>query len=292
MNIVIPTYENHYDCNIKFLHSFDKHCLDKDKVFINFVVCNYNFNIFLNLKKIFSALNIEIITLSQLIMKVDGIDFDDSSHNFNTKFPLQSIKKLFAYSVVDSDYIVLDSENICVKDFYFEKLINIIKTKKISYCNNYWQPIQHDVVYNCNKLINHNDNRWYFLTSYWYYEKNYVQKLIDEIRQINNEKIIYILKDIIFFEYQLYSSFILKKNLKQSVSVDEILKNEEELRTNLILSEHNYEYICSTITPNTIDNYIQFLNKNEERITRLHWMPKEFAEKIISETKICIGTFI
>jgi hypothetical protein len=291
-NIVIPSYEPHYGCNIKFLESFDRYCLDKDNVKISIIGSNADYKKFLKLKDIFPSLNLNIFTLSQLIKSVDGIDFDDSSHNFNTKFPLQSIKKLFAYSIVDSDYIVLDSENICVRDFYFEKLIDIIKTKKISYCNNYEQPIQSEVVSNCNKLINHDDDRWYFLTSYWYYEKEYVQKLINEIKQINGQKIIYILKDIIFFEYQLYSSFILKNYLKESISVDEILENEKELKTNLNLSEHNYEYICSTITSNTIDNYIKFLNKNEEKITRLHWMPKEFTEKIILETEIYIGTFI
>jgi hypothetical protein len=290
-NIVIPSYEPHYQYNIKFLESFDMHCLDKNDVKINIIGCNVDYKIFMKLKNIFPYLNINIFTLSQLIKFVDGIDFDDSSNNFNTKYPLQSIKKLFAYSIVDSDYIVLDSENICVNDFYFRDLIESIKSKKIKYCNNYWNPIQKEVVANCNKIINYDDNRWYFLNSYWYYEKKYVEKLIHKIRQINNEKIIYVLKDIIFFEYQLYSSFITKKKFRESISVDDILNGEEELKTNLSNSEYNYEYICSTITPNTIYNYIDFLNKNDERITRLHWMSDEFVNKIITNTKISIGTF-
>ena len=132
MNIVIPSYEKHLSYNLNFLESFRKYCNDKQRVIINFICCNSNQNEFFQLKEKFKDLNINIFTLSQLIKKVDGIDFDDSPCNFITKYSLQSLKKLLSYSIVDSDYLAIDSENLCVKDFYFQDIIDSMKMKKIN----------------------------------------------------------------------------------------------------------------------------------------------------------------
>lgn len=299
MNIVIPSYENHLTYNINFLNSFKKYCNDKELVTINFICCNYNKNIFLELKENFNDLNINIFTLSQLVKKVDHIDFDDSPGNFNTKYPLQSLKKLLSYSVVDSDYLVLDSENLCVKDFYFRDIIDSIKIKKIKYTiKNYIDnPLELLVIDNCNELLNFNNNSFSFMDPYWYFEKDIVLKLMTELVKIHQNKIIFILKDIVFFEYQLYSTFCFKHNLKQKISTDEILIDEKVLKNNLDSEKYNplrhtYHYICSTITDETIFNYIGLLNMLDERITRLHWMPEKLANKIIESTKVSIGTFL
>lgn len=292
MNIVIPSYERHINYNRNFLRSFQKHCLDKKDVIINFICCKSNRSMFDEMKLEFSDLNISIFTLSQLIENVDGIEFDDNVGKFPTKYSLQSLKKLFSYSVVNSDYLVLDSENLCLKNFYFRDIYNILKTKKINYSVDYYQPIQYEVVSNCNRLLNYENKTWCFLDCHWFFEKDLVQKLIDELREINkHDKATFILKNNIFFEYQLYCSFLLKHSLKDKIEVKEILQNEKELQYNLNQSEHNYEYICSTLTTQTLGNYISLLNKLDERITRLHWMPESFANKIIENTKVCIGTF-
>jgi hypothetical protein len=294
MNIVIPSYEKHLTYNLNFLESFRKYCNDKQKVIINFVCCNSNQIEFFQLKEKFKDLNINIFTLSELIKKVDGIDFDDSPHNFIAKYSLQSLKKLLSYSVVDSDYLVIDSENLCIRDFYFQDIVDSIKTKKIKYSAEYYHsnPLQCQVIDNCNKLLNYQNNNWCFVDSYWYFEREIVSKLVDELVKINSiNKITFILKDIIFFEYQLYSSFIFKYNLKEKISTDQILYNEKKLKFNLDNSGHSYEYICSTITDETICNYIGLLNMLDEKITRLHWMPEKFVNKIIESTKVSIGTF-
>ena len=69
------------------------------------------------------------------------------------------------------------------------------------------------------------------------------------------------------------------------------MDNEEKLKFNLNNSGHSYEYICSTITDETICNYIGLLNMLDEKITRLHWMPEKFVNKIIESTEVSIGTF-
>ena len=211
---------------------------------------------------------------------------------------MQSLKKLLSFSVVDTDYLVLDSENLCIKDFYFEEVMDIIKNKKIKYTiKNYINnPLELLIIDNCNKLINFNNNSYSFMDPYWYFERDIVLKLITELSQLHKNKIIFILKDIIFFEYQLYSTFCFKYNLKQKISTDEILIDEKILKNNLNSekynpSGHTYHYICSTIIDETLDDYIMLLNKLDERITRLHWMPDNFAKSIIDNTNTCIGTF-
>lgn len=293
MNIVIPSYEMHIEHNIKFLNSFRKYCLDKDNVRINLICSNSNYSLFSHVLEQFNDLNINIFTLSQLIKKVDNFDFDDSLGNFNTKFPYQSLKKLLSYCVVDSDYMVLDSENVCLKYFCFKDIFDQLKNKKIKYSDKYEQKIQQEVVSNCNHLLQYNDHKWFFLNPYWIYEKEYVQKLVDELREINkHDKVTLILKDTIFFEYQLYCNFLTKHSLKDTIEVKEILDNKKNLLNNLEKSEHTYEYICSTLTSETLDDYISLLNEMDEKITRLHWMPESFSDKIIKNTKVCIGTFI
>lgn len=292
MNIVIPSYENHIQFNLNFLSSFRKHCLDKNDVQINFICCNYNHNLFLELQSQFRDLNVNIFTLSQLIKKVDNFDFDDSTSNFYTKYPLQSLKKLFAYSVVDTDYLVMDSENLCLKDFYFGELYSCLKNKKIKHSDEYTQPIQHEVVFNCNNLLNYENNTWCFLDPYWLFEKSHVEGMIHELKEINNDKATLILKDKIFFDYQLYCTYLLKHILKDKIEARKILQNYTELQDNLDKSVHNFEYICSTLTSETLDSYVSLLNETDERITRLHWMPENFADEIIKNTKICIGTYI
>lgn len=293
MNVVIPSYEMHIGQNINFLNSFRKYCLDKKNVKINLICSKSNKQFFLDLKNEFRDINLNVFTLNYLIKKVDNIDFDDSLGNFNTKFPYQSLKKLLSYCVVDSDYMVLDSENVCLKYFCFEDTFNELKNKKIKYSEKYEQQIQQEVVSNCNHLLQYENHKWFFLNPYWIYEKEKVQNLVDELREINkHDKVTLILKDKIFFEYQLYCNFLTKHSLKDTIEVKEILGNKKKLLNNLEKSEHTYEYICSTLTSETLDDYISLLNEMDEKITRLHWMPESFSDKIIKNTKVCIGTFI
>jgi len=98
MNIVIPTYSKHYQYNINFLTSFNKFCLDKDEVKINFIVNSNELDLFSGLVNQNTHLNVRIITLKELMFNVDGEYYNDDQSFFNTKYPLQSIKKLFAYT--------------------------------------------------------------------------------------------------------------------------------------------------------------------------------------------------
>ena len=291
MNIVIPTYNRHYDYNINFLNSFEKFCLDKNDVKINFIVNSEEFDLFKNLKNQFTNLNVNIIKLNNLLQVIDNKSYSDSASNFSTKYSLQSIKKLLAYNSVDTDYIVLDSENLCLKEFYFKDIFNTLKNKKLLYCNETYQGIQKEVILNCNNLINFSNTKWFFVKSYWFYEKKIVNQLILHLKQIHNSDITTLLSDKIFFEYQLYCTFLLKNNTKETICCDTIYDKDYSFRVDLDTIKGNYEYIALVLNEENVEHYINTLNELDERIVRLHWMNESIKNKIVEKTSVCIGTF-
>lgn len=297
MNIVIPTYEFHYNYNFDFLKSFDRYCLDKEEVTINFIVNTHNIKFFETLKESFLDLNINFFTLQELMYRVDGEIFPDNESFFHTKFPLQSIKKLFAYTVVDSDYVVFDSENLCLKPFYFGEIFEQLKNKPLLYTNDVHPEMQREIVDNCNKIFRSNINGWFFIKSYWFYEKNYVELLIQELKKINGSIATNVLKNTIFFDYPLYCTFLLKNNLKEKLCVDDVMMNLNKecfsvMREKYLNKSHNFEYICTVLDDNNIDNYLDLINYLDERIVRVHWMPDQIRDKLLKEPRIVIGTFI
>ncbi len=292
MHLVIPSYEKHIHWNEKFLKSFNKFCADKSDREITFVCNQSNVDLFNGLTRKFKRLNVCSQTLTHLIQQVDQVYFEDSPFNFPTKYPLQSLKKLFAFSSTNADYLVIDSENVCLKDFYFQEIFESIKNQKIKADSRFVYEIQNEVAKNCNELIDFNPGQWLFLDSYWFFEKDFVKLLLNELRQINKTPSVHsLLKNRTFFEYQLYASFLLKKSLKQKIDVNEILRDSNELRSNLEKSPHNYELISATITKTTLSDYISLLNRFDDRITKLHWMHTDFAKAIVENTNVCIGTY-
>jgi hypothetical protein len=294
MNIVIPTYYNHFQYNVNFLHSFDNFCLDKNDVKINFIVNSNEYDIFINLKEDFKQLNINIVKMSDLMFNVDNKHYNDDTNNFPSKYPLQSIKKLFAYTCVDTDFVVFDSENLCLKNFYFKDIFNILKNKPVIYCNNTYQNIQKDVIKTSNDLIQLNNNdKWFFIKSYWFYEIEHVKNLITELKEIHGTDATIILNNKLFFEYQLYCNYLLKHNLKIFICADDFLTNDFNFNFQKILDEResNFEYIIAILNNENYQYYINIINYFDEKIVRLHWVSDEIKNKIIENSGVCIGTF-
>lgn len=291
MNIVIPTYYRHYQYNVNFLNSFKLFCLDKNDVKINFIVNLQDYDFFKNLIEEFPDLNINLIKLIDLLNAVDNKNFFDDSYMFNTKYPLQSMKKLLSYKVVDTDYIVFDSENLCLKEFYFKDIFNSLKSKPILYCNNIYQDIQKEVLSNCNNLIQFLNNKWFFVKSYWFYETKLVNQLILNLKNIHNTDITSLLSDKIFFEYQLYCTFLLKENLKETICCDKIYSENYDFQSELNSKGGNCEFVITLLNNENIGYYIDILNKLDEKIIRLHWIDENIKNKILENTNVCIGTF-
>lgn len=285
--IVIPTYKKHFNYNLNFLESFDKFCIDKKKVIINFILTTYDIEEFNNYISKFNNINIKLYTLSELVYNVVSIKIDDNPNNFLTKYSLQSIKKLFAYTITNNnDYIVIDSENLCIKKFYMENIFKDLKIKPIFY-SKIIKDIQIKVVEDCNNILNiqNNINFWFFLKSYWFFEYEIVNELIIYLKN-NSNNIFDLLQNKIFFEYQLYSTFIFCNKSKEFILIDEKINNEIENFEN-----DNYEYLCVKLNNNNIEKYCNFVNKFNEKILRLHWMDNGIEKNIINNTNICIGTY-
>jgi hypothetical protein len=230
--------------------------------------------------------------MSDLLFNVDKKEYTDNPMFFITKYPLQSIKKLFAYSYVDSDFIVFDSENLCLKPFYFKDIFKTLKEKPIIYCNNVYQDIQRDVISTSNNLIRLNHNtKWFFIKSYWFYEIEHVKNLINELKEIHNTDATLILRDKLFFEYQLYCSYLFKNKLKNFICADDFLKNNFDFQKILDEKENNFEFIISILNNENYQYYINLINGLDERIIRLHWVDEKIKNKIIENTNVSIGTF-
>ncbi len=283
-HIVIPTYEPHFDYNYNFLESFNKHCIDKNDVIINFILNTDNIELFKTKIINFNNLNIKLYTLSELIYKVDNIDEKDHPCYFSNKYCLQSMKKLFSYTITNNnDYIVMDSENLCIKNFRMEDIFVDLKKKPLLY-SKIIQDIQFNVIKDCNNILNTDINLWFFLKSYWFFEYEYVEKLINYLR--GSCGVFNKLKNKIFFEYQLYCNYLYFNKYKNFIFIDEIVNNEVEN-----IHDVNYEYLCTKLNNNNIDKYCCLVKKMDEKILRLHWMSEEHANYVINNTNINIGTY-
>lgn len=286
MNIVIPSYEKHFTYNKNFLESFNKYCIDKEKVKIYFIIDDYNISLFNDLKKYGD--NVNIINFMDLIKFVDSGTYDI---RYLSKYPRLACKKLFAGFLFKEDYIVMDSENLCLKDFYMKDIFNNIKDKPIIYTKNITQPIQINVKNNCSNILEEKSDNWYFLKSYWFFEYEIISNMINELK-LKHTYVFNLLKNLTFFEYQLYGQYIEKYKLKNILEIETILNNNIiNNLNNSPLGKANYEHICCIMNNETVDDYCKLLNDNDERIIRLHWMDEKYKNYIIENTNVCIGTF-
>ena len=290
MNLVIPTYRNHYTYNINFLNSFSKFCIDKSEVNIKLIVNDSDFVFFNQILSQFDDLNISIETLKNLIYNVDGISVVNDNSIFNSKYPLQSLKKLFSYTICNGDFIVIDSENLCLKNFYFREIIESQKNKPIIYTNHSFQEIQKKVIDSCNTVLTTTSERWFFLKSYWFYEKEIVSKLITDLKK-NYGIITHRLQYELIFEYQLYCQYIAKYQLKEMINIDDYCEETIKFTELLVGKKNNFEYLCVELTHTNLIDYLKVIKLLNDKIVRLHWIDSEIKDRIINESEVVIGTF-
>lgn len=289
MNIVIPTFEHHFNNNLHFLGSFQLYCKDKDKVSIFFICSQSNIDSFKSIISDFQDINIYVYTLHDLVKNVDSIDIDDSISTFNHKYSYQSLKKLLAYSVVKGDYLVIDSENLCLKDFFFSDVWAKLKKNEFSYTTHIYDELSIKVLKEVNMMLDTDYPYWFFNTSFWFFEYDHVKDLI---KYFSDKGLIFNqFKDAWFFEYQLYCTFLVKMNKKQIYDVYSIANKNYNFEKDLIEIQWFWAYVCRALNNNNVMAYCKFLDETDEKITRLHWMPDNIKNTIIENSKICIGTF-
>jgi len=185
---------------------------------------------------------------------------------------------------------------LCLKPFYSSDIFNSQKNRKIFYCEKiYVEDITGTILMkHINTMLKTNDNKWYFIKSYWFFEYSYVKLLIDEIKK--NGLIYFYCKDKIFFEYQLYCNFLYKNRLKEFEDIGIIANKEYNFKKllkyeSLLGPNCHIEYICTVLNIDNVKYYCNLINELDDRIVRLHWMNDDIKDYIVQNTNVCIGTF-
>jgi hypothetical protein len=280
--LLIPTYNRHFQYNRNFLQSCDKYCIDN--LNITFVITEKERQIF---NSVINGYKAQVITLHELIKDTLSIDIDEDHllHKIG-KFNFQSLKKI--YGALKYDYsIVLDSENLCINKFNSNQLIdNIIEDKNIFYSNKMLDSNMVNVTVNASNLLNCTFDKYFFQTSYWLYEKNIVQDLLNQHNLYE-----YFLKTSPNFEAVIYSAFINKNNHKYKynfINTEDIFGKEicDELSSHGFTPEH----FC-IIANKYIDRYCNWINKYHIPVARMHWISEDNVSYIKKQTNIKIGTF-
>lgn len=128
--IVVPTYSEHYHYNAAFLESFQKHCTDPGNAKVIFIAQH-------STKEQLALDAYPFASMQSLteILDTHGIQTpEETLLNSVGKHTYQSLKKLYGVLASGCDrVIVMDSENICVRDFAFHELFDAAFNRRLLY---------------------------------------------------------------------------------------------------------------------------------------------------------------
>lgn len=267
MQIVIPTYEPHFIRSIEFLNSFNKHCKDKDRVTINFIVSDHEVSKFHSMTNKFSnILNIRIYILKHLVKLIFNKDINEISLlNTIGKYNFQSLKKLVGVYYIGNPYsLLMDAETLVVRDFFLKDLFNRFfnKEKHIFYTDNTgnFNAFLKQITDDCLDILKYEEHiPYYFFETYnWFFDSNILKDLFTYIEGSFNSTIFDLLteKYEVIFETILYNLFIYKNNDKYNYKFVCINNELEE-----ILGKKEFEiYKSNPLLPTCFEFHAQVLN--------------------------------
>ena len=216
--IITPTYKPHFKYIKKYLQSFDKFVVDKDKIAIVFTVDTDEINDLKQLIEPFiSKVNIVCMDFNKILQ--DNHVYMSSSDVLTKygKYSFQSLKKIYTMLSIDADkFLVLDSETIWIKPTSMEELFQTYFKKPTiwgSYVNRkQLNPFLCNLQDNMAYIYDFDVNFWFLENFMWFYDKKILINLFDEygspfdlVDKVFKNKY----KDGIF-EILLYYNYILK----------------------------------------------------------------------------------
>ena len=300
MKLILPTYPPDFKWVNLFVRSVKKFCVDYDDVKIDFIVESEN------LALLRSNLA-ELITDNMKIKSVEDIlrrnKYNSKEATFyksgDRKYTYQSIKKILG--VIDSDEefnLVIDSDNIAIKQFEFKELFN--NFDKIYYCDWVTSDLQNCVRNNSNLLIKTNIESWTFESSFWPYKKSIMLKTLENVESVNvirKEELFNFLNCVpMFFEKCLYDYFTIKNNENfEMISQQDAIKIFKNTKVEKILHNREYttEHIVLEIDESCAENYISFLNARNYKIARINYLTNEvIIDKIIKKSSCILLTLV
>jgi hypothetical protein len=209
MDIVVPTYNGHYEFMRKFLATFVLNCEDKDDVTINLVISNNDNKLFCKFIDEYPTLKIKIMIFKVLVEKYNGIVIEeDNLLKSIEKFSYQSLKKLYgALETNNQQVCIFDSECLFIRKFKMRDYINE-NINRCIYCsrmiynrvcdNTHAKYMQKNMI----ELMGTNDQNWYLEVYLWIFRRDILLEL-KEFLEKKCGKLSSIKKDF-FIEYCYY----------------------------------------------------------------------------------------
>lgn len=215
MDIVVPTYRDHYDFVTKFLDTFDMNCIDKNKVTINLVISQDDIKVFNDINRMYDRLNIKILIFGKLLEKYDTANDDEAKLLKDIgKFNYQSLKKLYGAIETGNDIVcIFDSECLFIRKFYMSQYIKQNQNRQF-YCSKirtYESQIHAtDVRRDHNKLLEVNEQDWFLEAYTWVFRRCVLYDLMKFLKL--RYGVLSQIKTPFFIEYSYYLFY--RKNSK------------------------------------------------------------------------------
>lgn len=251
--IITPTYEPHFQYIDKYLKSFDKFVLDKDKIKIYFVISSNEKE---NFEKIISKYRkkclIEVLFYDEILKQNNVKQTPDEILKKYGHYTYQTLKKYYSLITVPERYsLMLDCESMWIRPVKMSEVFeNYFKApyflmsdldKRRNYIKEFVKNNPEFWLFKetslCAYILNSKINNKYFFEDYdWFYDKKIFNDFINEIgtpigllQKIDK----YNFKHL--FEIVLYRMFVYLNNDKYNYKILEIDDYFEQY-----LSNENY----------------------------------------------------
>ena len=248
MDIVVPTYEGHYEYMKKFLDTFKINCIDRDDVTINLVIAKGESKIFDKLRQEYDGLRIKLMIFSELIEKYEGTQINEIDLIRDIgKFSYQSLKKLFGALETNNKYVcIFDSECLFIRKFrmseYIKNNVNryVFCSRMVNKpCDDSHAKYMQNLM---NEMMGTNDNNWYLELYMWIFRRDILIELKNFLEKKWGKLILYKKDSFIEYGYYLYC----KMNTKKYPEI-EWIDTYEILRDNM--PKDSFEMWCNNTHP-------------------------------------------
>lgn len=244
--IITPTFEGHFSYINNLITSYEECVLDY-KNFDYIIITSNTKETELLKKQISYSKRKEWLKIYDIESILKLFDINISSEELLKKvgkFSYQTIKKMYAMKFLNyENFLIIDSESIfldkvCLDDIFSTFLKNkYLFYSSMDYHNmkEYINWLDYKTTQNCSYLLHSNfENKWFFETFDWIYEKHIIQDLFDYFQNNMYQHIVDFVEnknndwDKAIFEIILYRLFIVYNNSKYNyipIDIVEELKN-------------------------------------------------------------------
>lgn len=295
IQVVIPTYVPHIRHNNRLLESINKYS-GHSGVEINFIISKYDAPAYQHM--LIKAPNVRVITISDIVRVIENEKIDENRLLIKLKkFNYQSIKKIYgalfaAREFGADDVIVFDSENVLVRTCNFDGVLDrLIRKNTVLVDEVRGYGVQIDINKNVSHVLGKPVNFWGAVQSHWVYNKEIMERLFSEVpifEALTNGPSI--------FESVLYNAYAYGNSDLKFVNQRLVLQAHMPTRffENLRNRQTTVEYPVWGLDQDDelLDSYISFLHDREEPLVNLCNADYYTGNRIVSESKVLLTTYM